>query len=362
MKGKLAILLTILMLFSICAVVFAANDLTTTKGGNLVGAQEKVQIDAAVQKDAILAGQSIKISAPITRTLMAAAETVTVESRVNGNVRVVGSTISLQNDIGGDVWVAGSQVESKGIIYGDVLVFAQSLDVADVHGKLTFAGDVLRINGEIKGDVDATSREIVFGENGSIKGNLKLVSSTPISDKDRVKVMGSISQEKPKTRGIEVVLLENAVRFIGSVIVLCFLLLIFAKPFDDMAWHITEKPFKTPLVGLLSIIVIPIVCVLLLVTIVGIPLAIVLGGTFILLVATAHFIFALWLGKKLLPRQNRFAAGIFGLFLISLAFMIPILGLVARFVTICFGLGGFLSLWHKTAPVEHHKPLGRKRK
>ena len=97
--------------------------------------------------------------------------------------------------------------------------------------------------------------------------------------------------------------------------------------------------------GFLFLISVPIIVVLLAVTLVGIPLAILLFVAFIFMLLFAKIFtavaFGSWVLQKFGQKQNPYFSLTVGLLLLSVLKLIPFLGMVLSLVITLFGLGAY---------------------
>ena len=121
------------------------------------------------------------------------------------------------------------------------------------------------------------------------------------------------------------------------------LLKLFPKQFTTVEETLRRAPLKNAVIGLLLIIVSAIVIILLMITGIGVPMALVLGMLFAIALITSGLFVALALGRKIGSALN-LKIGDIGLFIIgfivlSLLYIIPIVGFFIMIVTVCLGFG-----------------------
>lgn len=98
--------------------------------------------------------------------------------------------------------------------------------------------------------------------------------------------------------------------------------------------------------GLLFLIVAPITTFILLITIIGIPLAMALLFTYFFFIYLAKIFISLVLGEKLLgyfnKEYNPYLVLLIGLFLYLILTSIPVVGWLITFVSVLIGMGAIL--------------------
>lgn len=195
----------------------------------------------------------------------------------------------------------------------DVVVLGGSLDVdGEVEGDAVIVGGSAEVQGEVSGSVTAIGGSIVLGPEGRIRGDATSIGGAVHRDPG-AQVYGEIT-EVALGRGVELDDLWDGIWIpgwhwldfgigelvsrVGTTVVLgillALILLIFQRLVTGVADRAEEEPWKAGLVGLgtqlLFLFALPVVTVILLVTIVGIPLALILGPVAFLLLVVAFLL------------------------------------------------------------------------
>ena len=114
-----------------------------------------------------------------------------------------------------------------------------------------------------------------------------------------------------------------------------------------VAARVATDPLRTAAIGLLTLVAIPVLLLVLAITIVGIPLAIVGGLLFGLLVWVAlvygRFAVGMWL-LSLVDVENRWLGLLVGLVVLGFAALIPWIGGLVNFVVVLVGLGAVAAI------------------
>ncbi len=184
----------------------------------------------------------------------------------------------------------------------DVVVLGGSLDVeGKVRGDAVVVGGSVEIRGEVSGTVTAVGGSISLGPGARIDGDAISIGGAVHRD-PTADVFGEIT-EVSLAPGLELDDLwddvwlphwhfgwfdfgvgELIVR-VGKTVVLAVLLLLLVLLFPRLAAAVSDRvqrqPWKAGMVGLgaqlLFLFALPVICIILLITIVGIPLALILG-------------------------------------------------------------------------------------
>jgi hypothetical protein len=200
----------------------------------------------------------------------------------------------------------------------------------------------LRINGIVEGDVTAVGEKIILGENAAINGNLdykvKKEASLAVEQVKGTITEGKVSVKMPTSFS------KTGFKIFGGIgLFLIGLLFIFAMPSvtDKLTAGIKESFWKALLYGFLFLILVPIGCVLLLITLIGIPLVPIVILIYILALMVAPLFPAIYVGKMFFdkPDKNKLLVLLIGVALYVVLISIPVLGWLVKLVAVLLGLG-----------------------
>lgn len=261
---------------------------------------------------------------------------VVVHGTVTGDVSGAAGNVLITGTVGGDVNVATGNLRISGQIDGDVAAGAGSIhleDGATVDGDFDSGAGEVTIDGTIGGDARIGAETIRLGEAASIAGSLTYDGRL---EGNQDAVAGDITRDRtlgPTSVGELQPLASWAIAvyaFVANLLLGAVLLALFPRFSGGVADRVTAEPLKTGLVGLGTLVAVPLSIVLLTVTIVGIPLA---------LAGTLAFLFLAWIGLV----YGRFALG---MWIVSLQGRDRIGGVDRQWVALVLGLllGGLLAL------------------
>lgn len=328
---SLAVLLTLLLVLGSLPGVVAAE---SRAGGTVVVAEGET-----VSEDLEAFGGDIVISGTVEGDVSAFGGNVRIEGRVTGDVEAVGGNVWIAGPVGGNVEASAGNVyvQPGAEIDGSLSAAAGNIVVAgSVGGNAELAGGTVTLapSASIAGDVEyAVGEEGEFADEGATVGG----TVTRVRDVDAGPWEGP--QVPGWTFGVYGFLVNLA---LGAV-----LLLVFPRFSASVADRVGTDPLRTGGVGLLTLIVVPFVLLLVAITIIGIPLALVGGLLFGLLLWIAlvygRFAVGSWL-LSLAEVEHRWGALLVGLVVLGLAGRIPWIGGVIDFVVLLLGLGGVAAL------------------
>jgi hypothetical protein len=251
--------------------------------------------------------------------------------------------------IGGDVDLpAGEQADAVIVVNGDAHIFGTANGVVVIDGTATLTSATVESVFVVNGTAELQAGTTVLHDVLELDGT--------ISRADGVSIGGSI-------RGVESDLASIGL-FIGAAAVILWigfgaatltagLLLagLAARQVRAAGSLISHEPGKTAIAGLLALIVPPILAVLAMVTLVGIPLGVsLLVFVWPTVAFIGYLVAAIWLGEWVLRRGNPqaqpaarpYGAAVVGLLIAFVLGFVPLVTFVISF----FGLGAVvLAAW-----------------
>jgi len=296
-----------------------------------------VEVDGTVNGDVYAAGGQVIINGTVNGDVLAAGGTITIDGTVNGNVRTTGGSIVIDGRVGKNLSVAGGTIEVG--------------HNATVGGNLAVAAGTLTDSGVVNGDANAAAGNLTIGSAAHIGGTLTYWSDQPGSIAQGA-VAGLVTHRIPPSHHN-----QNHNRFAGTLLmalywfVVTYILAVLAilwLPRHSAA--ITEALQKRPWAsfgwGLVVAILTPLVGLVLLITVIGIPFGLALWALYAiaLLLAPVWVIMAM---RELLSRQfkreNTFVILLLAAFIYMLIGLIPVVGTVFVIVTSVMGLGASVT-------------------
>lgn len=243
--------------------------------------------------------------------------------------------------------VSGPVQIAKGDTAGDVVVLDGPVTVAGrVRGDLVVVSGGLTIRGRVDGDVFTIADRARLAPRARVGGDLGYVNKRPVVPRP-ASVAGEVKRLDPEKIAAPLgagVAIGLWIAVSVSTLVFGLLLLLLGPRAADA----TQEAARTSLGasigwGLLLFFGIPILAVLALVTIVGIPLGVGLLLAILPLYAIAYTTAAWLLGRRLVgPPRGRAVSFIAGLVILRLLALIPFLSGVVWFIATVLGLGALL--------------------
>jgi len=379
MVQKDRVMTKILFLFSIFflvtlfvpLVVFAQeinqNELVVLKQDQTIdqdyfAAGETVRISGTVDGDAYIVGGNVFVDGTINGDLLTAGGTVMIRGTVTDDVRVAGGTVTISGDVGKNITVTAGNalITENATVGGSVVAGVGTLEIFAPLGRgLTIGAGQATIGSEINGDVLAGVGTITLANNAKINGNLTYYAKaqTQLTQAESASVSGIITHnisvhDESMTRE------KAAGAFAGigfflkvlsllSALILGLLLLQFVPDFTKRtAGQINDRFFLALFVGFMTFLLAPVVILVLFVTLVGIPFAVLLALMIAALLFFAKVFAALFIGQRVLLFLNQKTSlgwtYFIGLVLYGFITAIPIFGWIISILALFTGTGALL--------------------
>lgn len=321
---------------------FAGQSLTVEGliQGDLIGIAQNIQINGIIEGDLITACQNLTINGEIKGNLRTLNNITYINGTVEKNVNFLGENLILNQDssIGKDLWLQAMNLELYGKINNNL------------HGGSMSA----LINGEVGKNINLVLdnkkskkyySSLKIGENAIILGNLNYTSGNEANILSK-NISGETKQKFPESKKGKNKSSKLFYSIISSFIIALIINRLFKKQLKETKELLIKKNYKLLLPGTIIFILAPISVLIIFITIIGIPLALILLALWFLILYLSKIIVAMLLGDYifiLLKKENinetlKILSGIIVAFLIfalpyigwlfSLASMIAIFGAI----------------------------------
>lgn len=327
-----------------------------TSGTDRFAAGDSVRIDQAVAGDLIAAGGEVSIAAPVNADAVVFGGNVRVSSAVGGTLYAAGGQVTLASSIGRNARVAGGRVELApgGNVAGNLSIAGGQVNIEGaVKGYVQAAGGRVFINGPIAGDVEAASGDLELGPAARIAGTLRYASREQVHIDPAAQVTGGIERMQVDT-GWQRKEASTGAGWIWTVglMVLAGVLVAAAPALTARATTtLRTRVGWSLLVGFIALVCVPVAIIVLLVTLIGIPLALLGLVLYFALLLAGYVMTGIGVGDFALSRLRpaavenkawRIGAAVLGLFLIALLARLPWVGGLVTFVVLLAGFGALL--------------------
>jgi cytoskeletal protein CcmA (bactofilin family) len=299
-----------------------------------------VSVTARIDGSAYLSGGDVTVSAPVGRNLYMAGGDLRLESVVYGKLRAAGGNVHVARDalVDGSASLAGGSVEVDGGVGKDLRAYGESIV----------------INGAIGGDVELGGERIRIGPDARITGKVEYRSGRPIEIDPQAVLGRGITEMQKDQRWMR--RMGRGATFMGTTfsfgLVLIGALMVLGLPrfTREAAATLRQKPAIAAGVGCAVLIGVPFMALLLVLTIIGIPLAMLLVFGYVALLLLGYLIGAIFVGDTVLERVSkeklqslgwRILFMLLALVAIAIIRQVPFLGGLVVLLLFIAGIGAF---------------------
>ncbi len=346
------------------------------KGGNVtVGQDEKVKnlytagnmisINGDVEKSLYVAGNVIIINGDVENNICVAGNTVVIRGSVGDSIHAGAGNIIIDGEIKEDLFLGSGNItiSKSASIGGDVIIGGGTVDIqGPIAGDVRLGGGQVIINSKIGGEVNARVDELILGSQAEIIGKVTYSSSKEATLEEGANLLGGI--EFNEIKNVKNVDKGNAFGFFFAIFSIGLLIKLLGLITVGLVLIYVFKDFVTKIVkeglsnfwsnlgrGFAALILTPIVCVILLITIIGAWIAglvgIVYAFTLLLTSSLASVIFGSWLIKVLKKKSEypiNWQAVVLGVIVLQFVVLIPFVGWLVGLIFMLIGLGAISRL------------------
>jgi cytoskeletal protein CcmA (bactofilin family) len=289
-------------------------------------------------------GDVVVSSGVVEQGVSTGAGNVTVHGLVKDDVRSGFGDVYVKGKVEGDIDAGSGYVKIEGPVEGDV------------HSGF---GDVY-VNAPVKGDVDVGQGDVELGPRARVHGDLEFGSGKFTGDEDAVAgdiISRGMASDFHESDGPDILGFVGWI-FAALAFAACTVLaaVLAPRPMAAAARRAEESPGRSFVYGLVSLPAFFVLCVVLAVSIVGIPLLLLLAPAYLALMFCGALVAAFFLGSKVLLVTGRYRVGnalaaVVGAMILAATTLIPVLGDLLLYALALLGTGAvILALFSRRRP------------
>ena len=330
--------------------------------------------DEVINDDLYLFGTTITVNGIVNGDLFAAGNSLTVNGTVNGNVFLVGQEVIVNGTVSRGARITANSATIAGSIGEDLLLLGNSTgihggatigrDLIATVSSLTLDGTVQRrfagnaqtvtLNGSVGSNVDIGVGDLTITEDASIGGDLTYRSNEMAEIAGGADIGGNVNHEMAAEADTETGFSIGSVvpSIIGLIMTAVYgtvLLLVFPRLTVAASNQLLENTIMSIGMGIVFLIVVPIVSVLVMITVIGIPLGLIALLLYGIALFSAQVFVGMTLGRLILSffsdgnrRMIQFLGLLLGLLILFGVSFIPYVGPWAPLIVVILGLGGLM--------------------
>jgi len=327
-----------------------------THDGTLVATGGNVNIDGVVTGDLIVFSKRLTVRGEVTGNVIAVARNIELPGAVRGSVHLGGVRTNVSGEVGDNLYAAGEYFTLGGSasVGRDAAVLAQNgVFEGSVARDLLVAADTIELRGSVGRNLGAWVDQLALLDGARVEGDIdatlppeteiEIASGARVGGKTST-VVRKIHHESGFARFLEArlwvwLVLQIAAGFAVGMLLHVFVPAVFGNRLDT-----TGAFFRSMGVGFLAVVAAPIALVLIGLTVVGIPLALLGLELYLTLLCLSGIVIAALIGSALVhPQGDGWSA--FGLTLLTgmvilvVASHLPFLGGLVRIIAVLTGMG-----------------------
>ncbi|HLD21835.1 MAG TPA: polymer-forming cytoskeletal protein [Patescibacteria group bacterium] len=336
-------------------------------GGMSLHAGNMIRLTDVVDRDVYAAGYQISFGNEIQGDVFAAGSDITIDQHVTGSVRVAGSTIIINGEVDGNVLAFGNsiRIEKDAVIHGHVNAYGASITIdGTVDQSVDSRGAFVTLNSTLNSPAYIEAEQVEVGSNAVLNDAVRILGpkkptiAAQATGAEHITYEYKESNNKkgsgatPTTEWVQfVIVLMIGIKIYAFLVmvILGIILLAFVPKFvRDVTANMVKKQSGTVwLTGVLTVLLVPMVAIMLAITLIGIPFALLLMLLYgIILCFSTLFVGVVvgdWIFKK---KHGPYLSFFVGFLLVSIVFAIPFLGWMIKLGAIIWGTGGILyTFW-----------------
>ncbi|MBD3361099.1 hypothetical protein GF366_04860 [Candidatus Peregrinibacteria bacterium] len=358
-------------ILSIFLSVIVLTFLTTTTAGALtIEAAENIVITESILDDAYIFGGNANIEADIFGDLYIAGGIVVINGNIEEDLVVAGGRVTVMGEVRGDLRVAGGEVSIYGNVGDDIVAAGGMVTIGNgsvVGGTLLAGSGILTINGTITEDVRGgmgmlllngiVGRDVIvtiedtinISEKAEIKGDLNysaIIEASIPEDVVKGEILFNKFEKKEILKDVTLVFfIFKLISLLAAVLLALIFVLFMPMTVIRSGTLARQNILRSFGIGLLTIISTFIGSILLMVTVIGIPLALIVLALLLIAFYVSKIFVSAWLAsyildfKKKVSKSKLFGGLLLALLIYYLVGIIPFIGWLLNIILFLIGIG-----------------------
>lgn len=360
-RNTVAALLVIFALLGCASVSMAAElrtaDVVDIAPGEVIREDvylfgNRITVRGTVDGDVVTAGRTVIIDGTVTGSVWAAGEALRLDGTVGRSVRLAGRDVQVGARVGGDLLSAGSEVRFAGSVDGDMWTASDLVRLSGpISGDLLGSAGNLVISGPIGGNVEVSAGSLRLTQGADIGGRLRYISDDRATIDPGASISGGLIHvpTTPKARVSPLRAEKGRIVYVlGLVLSGALATWLLPGGVKGIGSKMRKRPWPALGLGFIGLVVTPVAAIILGITLVGLPIALILTFLYALTIYLSPIFAGYVLGDGLFQRLNQgghaVVATILGILILWLIGRIPVVGSLLNLAVVILGIGAML-MW-----------------
>ncbi len=316
----------------------------------LFAAGNSVDIAGDVNGDVYCAAQNVTINGTVRGDIFCAGQNVRIAGTVEGSVRVAGQNVTLGGHVQGSLTVASQSFTAEGSsrIERDLLGGTQTATIDGIVGRDVALGATAgyinnRVGRNVKGNID----NLTLTSNARVGGAVEFTSAHEPTVNEGAEIASGIkrnnppkTETKPRYAPLAFTFMTILYIFVALLLVILALAVLIPQVLHDASTRLLRQPGKVIGIGFLAGLVVPVLIILLIISIVGIPLAILVTLLWCVIAMLSGPYAGYALGRVMLKdSKSPILIALLGGSVLLLLYFVPLIGFFALLAAHIVGTG-----------------------
>lgn len=306
-------------------------------------------------------------------------ESISIEEDVNGNIYVIGKKIDISsNYINGNIFAIGEDITINGLISGSIYALGENINIgagsvnvvyaigknvrlgenANIMNDFKVGADNLNIAGNVNRSLDAYVEKLNIEETAEYvaKGNISY-SEEVIDPNEVLEAVALTKHEKNEKTSEELQKIaaigkvkSEIITIISTAIIIAVIYFIVKNKQTDNSENYSKEIVSNIVKGILYLIFVPLVALVLICTIIGIPLSLLGIVIYVIALCLSIPVASLKIAEMLYRVKpigtNKAIIILYAIcvyIVIEVVSLLPAIGGLIRFLVFLYGLGSFMK-------------------
>ena len=305
---------------------------TQTVSGDLYIGAGNIEVGAPIRGDLVAAGGQLEIADSIAADLMLFGGDISLSGFVGDDARLAGGKLVLRGRILGDLFIGGGEVRlaPEAVVEGNVFIAGGQVTLeGTVQGNLKLAGGLLTVRGTINGaseltggelELDGTFRQpaqlagttIRLDDGAQFFGDVRYYAEDPVDFSTAMQGGATATYDESLAELVDTGNWRGALRagaigwllyrVLAAALIILLLVWLFPRFWERVGLAVEEAPTRALGQGVLYFLGVPLLILLSLIVVIGIPVGLFLLGLYLFSITISHAIVALagtyWLQER----------------------------------------------------------------
>lgn len=361
----------------------ARESSASSAGRNVFRAGGNVRLAAPVKGDFYAAGGRVTVDQPVAGDATLAGGSVTVRAAIGDDLRAAGGDVKIESTVGGEVYASGGNITlgNAAAVADAVTLYGGNVNIeGKINGPLKVNAQKVVLNGEVARDVELNAEEIELGPRAKLGAALRYPSNAQFKTAEGVVIGGAVTRGeamngRPDTHhdrewhgqmmgsssGWAGTIAGTAASFVALLAAAALFLLVFTGFSRRASTRMLATPWPALAAGVAVLLGTPMLAMLLLITLIGIPLGIVLMMLFPLMLLMGWIVGVFGVAQRVQHAIQKDApsgssAAMIGFFALTLLLVLllgnlPFIGFLILVAILLLGIGACaLELYRQVRP------------